>query len=166
MISYMISGQGYLIINRELVSEDVSDFEYTPLPKYPGLFHVFNVETEEELLRKFLDHIRELKPHVMVTYNGDSFDWPYVDHRCKLFNISMYHEIGVKSTKEGATPMGGRDQECEYRGRCVVHLDAFKWVQRDSYLPQGCQGLKGLWRYVFSLLWLVISPSYCLMHVT
>ncbi|RYY87673.1 hypothetical protein EON63_03690 [archaeon] len=21
-------------------------------------------------------------------------------------------------------------------GRCVVHLDAFHWVQRDSYLPQ------------------------------
>ena len=36
MISYMTPGQGYLIINREIVSEDVEDFEYTPLPKYPG----------------------------------------------------------------------------------------------------------------------------------
>jgi hypothetical protein len=24
----------------------------------------------------------------------------------------------------------------EYTGRCLVHLDAFCWVQRDSYLPQ------------------------------
>jgi DNA polymerase epsilon subunit 1 len=36
MISYMTAGQGYLIINREVVSEDIDDFEYTPMPKYPG----------------------------------------------------------------------------------------------------------------------------------
>ena len=37
MISYMVSTaespQGFLIINREIVSEDIEDFEYTPLPK-------------------------------------------------------------------------------------------------------------------------------------
>ena len=30
MISYMIDGEGYLIVNREIVSEDIQDFEYTP----------------------------------------------------------------------------------------------------------------------------------------
>ena len=40
MISYMTPGQGYLIINREIVSEDVEDFEYTPLPKYPGKYQL------------------------------------------------------------------------------------------------------------------------------
>ena len=32
MISYMVDGQGYLIINREVVSMDIDDFEYTPKP--------------------------------------------------------------------------------------------------------------------------------------
>ncbi len=32
----------------------------------------------------------------------------------------------------------------EYTGRCMVHLDAFLWVKRDSYLPQGNQGLKAV----------------------
>lgn len=36
MISYMTKGQGYLIINREIVSKDVLDFEYTPKPNFPG----------------------------------------------------------------------------------------------------------------------------------
>lgn len=36
MISYMLDGQGYLIINREIVSEDVDSFEYTPKPQYQG----------------------------------------------------------------------------------------------------------------------------------
>ena len=26
----------------------------------------------------------QLRPHVIVTYNGDAFDWPYVDTRCSL----------------------------------------------------------------------------------
>lgn len=36
--------------------------------------------------------------------------------------------------------------EGEYTGRTMVHLDAFSWVQRDSYLPQGNQGLKAVTR--------------------
>lgn len=44
MISYMTKGQGYLIINREIVSEDVDDFEYTPKPSFPGSISIsFNV---------------------------------------------------------------------------------------------------------------------------
>lgn len=42
MISYMCDGQGFLIINREVVSKDVEDFEYTPKPEFPGPFTVFN----------------------------------------------------------------------------------------------------------------------------
>ena len=36
MISYMIDRQGFLIVNREVVSEDIDDFEYTPKPEFPG----------------------------------------------------------------------------------------------------------------------------------
>lgn len=36
MISYMVDGQGYLINNREVISTDVQDFEYTPHPEYEG----------------------------------------------------------------------------------------------------------------------------------
>lgn len=42
MISYMIDGQGYLITNREIISEDIDDFEYTPKEGYEGPFIVFN----------------------------------------------------------------------------------------------------------------------------
>ena len=34
MISYMIDGQGFLITNREIVSENISDFEYSPKPEF------------------------------------------------------------------------------------------------------------------------------------
>ena len=53
MISIMIDGKGILIINREIVSKDISNFEYTPHPDYKGPFHVYNEATEELLLRRF-----------------------------------------------------------------------------------------------------------------
>ena len=40
MISYMQDGQGFLIINRETVSEDIESFEYTPKAEFPGPFQV------------------------------------------------------------------------------------------------------------------------------
>ena len=49
MISYMVNGQGYLILSKHVVSSNVQDFEYTPKPCYPGPFHIFNEETEEAL---------------------------------------------------------------------------------------------------------------------
>ena len=36
MISYMVDKQGFLIVNREVVSEDIHDFEYTPKPEFEG----------------------------------------------------------------------------------------------------------------------------------
>ena len=47
MISYMLDGEGFLITNREVVSEDIEDFEFTPKPEYEGLFTVFNEANEE-----------------------------------------------------------------------------------------------------------------------
>eukprot|EP01084_Bolivina_argentea_P126188 223471_1 len=63
MISYMIDNDGYLIVNREIVSQDIDDFEYTPKPEYPGVFTIFNEENEEQLLRRFFEHIRDERPH-------------------------------------------------------------------------------------------------------
>ena len=36
MISYMVDKAGFLIVNREVVTEDIDDFEYTPKPEYEG----------------------------------------------------------------------------------------------------------------------------------
>lgn len=134
MISYMADKKGYLIVNRETVSEDTSDFEYTPRPEFPGLFHVFNEPNERKLLERFFNHIKELKPQLYVTFNGDFFDWPFVEARAKYHGMSMYKEIGVKPSIKKEY----------YTATCAPHVDCFCWVQRDSYLPHGSQGLKAV----------------------
>ena len=134
MISYMIDGRGFLIINREIVSQDIESFEYTPSPEYPGKFAVVNEPNEAALLNKFLSHIQLVRPHIVVTYNGDFFDWPYVEKRCKINNLDLDALIGFK-----AAPLGG-----EYESSYCLHMDCFCWVKRDSYLPAGSQGLKAV----------------------
>ncbi|VDK32832.1 unnamed protein product [Taenia asiatica] len=143
MISYMIDGTGFLICNREIIAEDIEDFEFTPRPEFPGHFRVFNVADEEALIRHFFDHILRVKPTVMVTYNGDCFDWPFVEARAAVHNISMFEEIGFCRVK--GVPSPGRDPKAgDYLARPAVHMDCFRWVKRDSYLPIGAHGLKAV----------------------
>lgn len=133
MISYMIDGQGFLITNREIVSEDIEDFEYTPKPEYEGPFMIFNEPDEKAVIERFFLHIKEARPTVIATYNGDFFDWPFVDARASFNGIDMYQEIGWRK--------GAEDQYCcDYS----AHMDCFHWVNRDSYLPQGSRGLKAV----------------------
>lgn len=54
MISYMIDGRGYLIINREIVSQDIENFEYTPKEEFQGKFHVFNETDELATIMRFV----------------------------------------------------------------------------------------------------------------
>ncbi|QLL31251.1 hypothetical protein HG536_0B01120 [Torulaspora globosa] len=133
MISYMIDGDGFLITNREIISEDIEDFEYSPKPEYPGLFTIFNESDELALLQRFFEHIRDVRPTVIATFNGDFFDWPFIDNRSKIHGLDMFEEIGFSPDSDG-----------EYKSSYCSHMDCFRWVKRDSYLPQGSQGLKAV----------------------
>lgn len=143
MISYMIDGRGFLIISRTVVAENIDDFEYTPKPNFPGEFTIFNEIDEASLLQRFVQHCRELKPHIYVTYNGDFFDWPFLKRRCREHGIDLERTLGVASSSQQSSR--GNEADGEFRGTAgPVHLDAFYWVKRDSYLPQGSQGLKAV----------------------
>jgi len=138
MISYMLDRQGYLITNREVVSADIDDFEYTPKPSYPGEFKIFNEPNEKAVLRRFFDEIIAQRPNIFATYNGDGFDWPFVETRALAHGMVMEDEIGVYQ---------GKSDTDGYMCRFAVNMDCFLWVKRDSYLPQGSQGLKAVTKY-------------------
>jgi DNA polymerase epsilon subunit 1 len=94
--------------------------------QFEGPFTCINVPNEFELLTTWLGHVKETKPLVFVTYNGDFFDWPFIDNRMKKYGLDLESEIGVQKLPSE-----------EYGSRFACHLDAFHWVNRDSYLPQG-----------------------------
>jgi DNA polymerase epsilon subunit 1 len=104
-----------LITNREIVSADVDDFEYTPSPEFEGRFTIFNEPNEQALIQRFFDHILDVRPHIFATYNGDFFDWPFVEARALAHGISMLSEIGFSAVRDGI-----------YSCRPCIHMDCFK----------------------------------------
>ncbi|GKT13901.1 DNA polymerase epsilon catalytic subunit A, partial [Aduncisulcus paluster] len=117
MISYMTCGRGYLIVNRAVVSEDIDDFEYTPKNEYVGKFKVWNCPSEEATLLKFLEHCREVSPHIYVTYNGDFFDWPFIERRCQMYGIDMELYIGVFHTSDRREMDRRLEEEMQLKAR-------------------------------------------------
>ena len=75
--------------------------------------------------------MRRARPGVYVTYNGDFFDWPFVEARAAKHGLDMAERIGFSK---------GDKPEC--LAKAAVHMDCMHWVNRDSYLPQGSRGLK------------------------
>ncbi|KAL6738395.1 hypothetical protein Aduo_011946 [Ancylostoma duodenale] len=124
MISYMIDGKGFLIINRDTVSADIESFEYTPKEEYKGKFFIFNEPDETATIKRFFDHILEVRPNVIVSYNGDFFGLSLVETRARIRGINMEEEIGF-----------AKDSADEFESRNCIHMDAFRWVKRDSYFP-------------------------------
>ncbi|KAA8497716.1 DNA polymerase epsilon catalytic subunit A [Porphyridium purpureum] len=149
MISWMTDGQGYLGVNRALVSADIADFEYSPSETFRGEFECFNERDEKALLERFFASVRACAPRIFVTYNGDSFDWPFVQARAGAHGLSMWDQIGMVVDEASG--------EC--RGRGALHLDCFHWVNRDSYLPQGSRGLKAVTRTLLGYDPLELDPE-------
>ena len=93
-------------------------------------------------------HPQELQPQIIVTYNGDNFDWPYVEQRCSVHGIDMGKEIGFTRSNDGY-----------YTSPGVTHIDCIHWVKRDSYLPAGSHGLKAVCRAKLGYEPLEIDPE-------
>jgi DNA polymerase epsilon subunit 1 len=55
MVSYMVDTQGFLIISRDVVGEDIDNFEYTPKPGMEGPFQVPSWRTSDVSLSLSVD---------------------------------------------------------------------------------------------------------------
>uniref|UniRef100_UPI00358EBC15 DNA polymerase epsilon catalytic subunit A isoform X2 n=1 Tax=Myxine glutinosa TaxID=7769 RepID=UPI00358EBC15 len=114
------------------------DIETTKLPlKFPDaeidqiMMISYMIDGQASLLQRFFEHIRETKPNIFVTYNGDGFDWPFVEARAIVHGLSLETEIGFTKDNQG-----------DYRSTHSLHMDCLRWVKRDSYLPVGSHNLK------------------------
>lgn len=67
--------------------------------------------------------------HMLHLKNNCFFPLPCLDF---CFSFLGLQEVGFQCDKN----------QGECRAKFACHLDCFAWVKRDSYLPQGSQGLK------------------------
>jgi len=85
----MYETDAILITNRGICGQDVQEFYYRPKEEFECNISIFNESNEKNCLLRFLRLIQEYKPCIISSFNGDKFDWPYVDIRCQINGISL-----------------------------------------------------------------------------
>ncbi len=94
-----------------------------------GEAYVEVLENEREMLLKFAELIQEGDYDVIVGYNTDSFDFPYIRDRAKKLGISLALgrlKAELEVSRRGALP------EARIRGR--AHVDLYPIVRRHVKL--------------------------------
>ena len=61
---------------------------------------MWNVPNEKALLQHWFQHMREARCAVYVTYNGDYFDWPFMETRAAACGMDMKAELGFSCGKK------------------------------------------------------------------
>lgn len=93
-----------------------------------GPFVVWNEANEEATLRRWFDHMREVKPAVYVTYNGDFFDWPFIETRAAKLGMDMQQEIGFKMNSKTHECLSRRALYPFLASRLVAEIPHSFWV--------------------------------------
>lgn len=93
--------------------------------------YVETLETEEDMLKRFVEIIDEENPDILVGYNSDNFDLPYIKKRADQLNVDLNLAVdgsSVKFIKRGFTSAG------IIMGR--VHVDLYLLVRQYMRLDR------------------------------
>jgi len=94
---------------------------YRKKGRYPDFVKV--VKDEKELLQDFEQTIKKENPDIILTYNGDAFDFPIIRERAREYKLKM--KIG-RGDDEFKFLRRGRASAASVSGR--VHIDIFPFV--------------------------------------
>jgi DNA polymerase delta subunit 1 len=102
---------------------------------------VIACKTEEELLRGWAAHVREVDPDVLTGYNVQNFDIPYILNRCRKLKVEDAQVLGrirgskatMRDTTFQSSAHGKRENvETTIDGRVV--FDMINYIRRDHKL--------------------------------
>ena len=85
--------------------------------------YVEYVKDEEELLEKFVEHVREISPDFLVGYFSDGFDLPYLRARAEKLKVPL--SLGLDETQ----PKFFRGAIMTGKINGIVHIDLLKFIQ-------------------------------------
>jgi len=92
--------------------------------------YVETVSTEKEMIKRFLRVVKEKDPDVLITYNGDNFDFAYLKKRCEKLGLSFL--VGRDGSEPKIQRMGDRFA-VEVKGR--IHFDLYPVIRHTVNLP-------------------------------
>ena len=86
---------------------------------------VMESEDDDSIIKEFLNFVREFDPQIIVGYNSDAFDWPYLIKRARKNGINF--EVG----KDGSKPKSGRGNVANVKLTGRLNVDIYRTVFRD-----------------------------------
>ena len=86
----------------------------------------YRAKNDARLIREFLSCIEQYEPDIIVGYNSDSFDWPYIRDRARLQGIRVL--LGADGSM-AQYERGGALPGLNIAGR--LNVDLFKLAKRD-----------------------------------
>jgi DNA polymerase, archaea type len=89
---------------------------------------VKTVKNEKELLKKFAEIVKSEAPDVILGYNSDGFDFPYILERAERLDVSL--KLGVDGSKLKLLTVPKK--AAVIKGR--IHVDLYRIVRRHLQL--------------------------------
>lgn len=94
--------------------------------KEEKIFRAGEDDDDRSIIKSFVRYVSEYDPDVIVGYNQDSFDWPYLHERAK------HHKIRLNVSRDGTGLLAGRggaQKKVKLIGR--LNVDLYQVAARD-----------------------------------
>lgn len=106
--------------------------------KESSLDFVETVSTEKEMILKFIDTVKSQNPDLIIGYNSDKFDFPYLNERARKWGLSL--KLGVDGSKLKFITVPKK--AAFIKGR--IHVDLYRVVRR--YLQLNSHTLQNVYQ--------------------
>ncbi|HDD46019.1 MAG TPA: hypothetical protein ENG42_00955 [Candidatus Aenigmarchaeota archaeon] len=83
------------------------------------------LSNEKELLERFISLIKERNPDIIVTYNGDRFDFAKIRERCDVYKLAL--NLGRDDSVVVFTKRG-RIRSAKIKG--IAHVDIYDFIEQ------------------------------------
>jgi DNA polymerase, archaea type len=103
---------------------------------------VETVCNEKELIIKYVDTIQSEDPDIILGYNSDRFDFPYMKERAEKLGVAL--KLGIDGSSLKITN-NGRRNATKIKGR--IHIDLYSNMRRN--LPLDHHSLKRVYKELF-----------------
>jgi len=110
--------------------------------KKSSLDFVKTFPNEKELIIKFVETIQSEDPDIILGYNSDRFDFPYIKERAEKLGVPL--KLGVDGSDLKITN-NGRRNATRIKGR--IHIDLYSNMRRN--LPLEHHSLKRVYKELF-----------------
>jgi len=96
-----------------------------------NLDYIERVNSEPEMIKRLIQTIKEREIDIIVTYNGDNFDFPYLRDRCSVHKIEF--KLGIDGSN---VKLERRGMKTGARVRGRPHVDLFPICRQIFNLPR------------------------------